>query len=53
MQAWKFSIKPDCEPHLDPFRKCKDLGLLGLGWAGAYEQEQPADQAQITRVGPG
>jgi hypothetical protein len=43
MQTWKFSIKPDCEKHFDSFLKCKELGLVGIGWSHGYEELQPKD----------
>ncbi len=43
MQTWKFSIKPDSDKDFDPFQKCKDLGLVGIGWSHGYEKQQPKD----------
>ena len=43
MQTWKFSIKPDSDKGFDPFLKCKELGLVGIGWSHGYEEQQPKD----------
>ena len=43
MQTWKFSIKPASDEGFDPFLKCKELGLVGIGWSHGYEQQQPKD----------
>lgn len=41
MQTWKFSIKPDSDEGFDPFLKCKELGMVGIGWSHGYEEKQP------------
>lgn len=41
MQTWKFSIKPDSDKGFDPFVKCKELGIVGIGWSHGYEKKQP------------
>jgi len=43
VQTWKFSIKPDSDKGFDPFLKCKELGLVGIGWSHGYEERQPRD----------
>lgn len=43
MQSWKFTIRPDSETGFDAFYKCKELGIVGIGWSHGYEQEQPRD----------
>lgn len=43
MQTWKFSIKPDSDEGFDPFLKCKELGMVGIGWSHGYEEKQPKD----------
>ena len=43
MQTWKFSIKPDSDKGFDPFLKCKELGMVGIGWSHGYEERQPKD----------
>ena len=43
MQTWKFSIKPDSDNGFDPFLKCRELGLAGIGWSLGYEEQQPKD----------
>jgi hypothetical protein len=43
MQTWKFSIKPDSDKGFDPFLKCRELGLVGIGWSHGYEERQPKD----------
>ena len=43
MKTWKFSIKPDHDKGYDPFLKCKDLGIVGIGWSHGYEEQQPKD----------
>lgn len=43
MQTWKFSIKPDSDDGFDAFAKCKELGLVGIGWSHGYEEHQPSD----------
>ncbi len=43
MQTWKFSIKPESQVGFDPFEKCKELGIVGVGWSRGYEDEQPRD----------
>lgn len=40
LQTWKFSIKPEAQPGFDPFIKCKELGIVGLGWSDAYKDKQ-------------
>ncbi|MEH8130040.1 hypothetical protein Q7I35_00050 [Aeromonas allosaccharophila] len=49
MQTWKFSIKPESDEGYDPFIKCKELGMVGIGWSHGYENEQPKnfDEAQL------
>jgi len=37
LQTWKFSIKPDTE--LDAFSKCKELGIVALGWSHGYKDK--------------
>lgn len=41
MQTWKFTIKPGSDDGYDPFQKCKELGLVGIGWSHGYENQQP------------
>ncbi|MCI5165168.1 MAG: hypothetical protein D3903_03540 [Candidatus Electrothrix sp. GM3_4] len=41
MQTWKFTIKPDSDNGFDSFLKCKELGLVGIGWSHGYEEQQP------------
>lgn len=43
MNTWKLSIKPDCQKGLDPFEKCREKSLLGLGWHHAYLSRPPSD----------
>ena len=40
MTTWKLTIKPDNIEGFDPFQLCKDKSLLGVGWAGAYKENQ-------------
>ncbi len=50
MQSWKFTIRPDSETGFDAFQKCKDLGIVGVGWSHGYEQEQPMDYSHAKEL---
>lgn len=50
MQTWKFSIKPDSRPGFDAFNKCKELGVVGIGWSHVYEKDQPKDYEQAKEI---
>lgn len=50
MNTWKLSIKPDSQSGYDPFKLCKDKSLLGVGWSGAYENEQALNLAEAKRL---
>jgi hypothetical protein len=50
MQSWKFTIKPDSEMGFDAFHKCKELGIVGIGWSHGYEQEQPKDYSHAKEL---
>ncbi len=43
MNTWKLSIKPDSKEGFNPFTKCKEKSLLGLGWHHAYVETHPTD----------
>jgi len=43
LRTWKLTIKPDNVKGFDPFLLCKKKSLLGVGWANAYKEEQPAN----------
>lgn len=47
-QTWKFSIKPDTSK--DAFEKCKELGIVGIGWSHCYENKQPKDYEDAKSV---
>jgi hypothetical protein len=50
MQSWKFTIIPDSETSFDAFKKCKELGIVGIGWSHGYEQEQPRDYSHAKEL---
>lgn len=47
-QTWKFSIKPDTSK--DAFEKCKELGIVGIGWSHGYENKQPKDYEEAKSI---
>lgn len=50
MQTWKFTIKPDSDDGFDAFAKCKELGLVGIGWSHGYEEHQPRDYEEAKEL---
>lgn len=50
MQSWKFTIKPDSEEGFDSFLKCKELGIVGIGWHHGYKEEQPRDHVHAKEL---
>ena len=45
LTTWKLTIKPCNIAGYDPFQLCKSKSLLGVGWAGAYKENQAANIA--------
>ncbi|OLQ74637.1 hypothetical protein BIT28_12405 [Photobacterium proteolyticum] len=50
MSTWKLTIKPDSKAGHDPFVLCKNKSLLGIGWSGAYENEQASCISEARRL---
>ena len=50
MTTWKLTIKPDNIDGYDPFQLCKKKSLLGVGWAGAYRQNQATNINDAKRL---
>lgn len=48
IQTWKFSIKP--ETDLDAFEKCRELGIVGVGWSHCYEDKQPENYEEAKQI---
>lgn len=50
MATWKLTIKPGNIDGYVPFQLCKEKSLLGLGWAGAYKQNQATNIDDAKRL---
>lgn len=48
--TWKLSIKPGSNKGYDPFDKCKQKSLLGLGWSDAYVATHPTNIEQAKNL---
>ena len=49
MNTWKLSINIG-KVKDGAFYKCKDKSLVGIGWSGSYENQQPNDYADAERL---
>lgn len=47
-ETWKFTIKPDTD--LDAFAKCKELGIVGIGWSHGYEEITPKSYEEAQSI---